>query len=51
MRAFILLIGLVLLVSAIVIIFTETKKEALGSAVGAAVIAGFCFRISTEDDI
>jgi hypothetical protein len=51
MRAMMLLVGLVLLVSSIVIIFTETKRETLGVAVGAAVIAGFCFRISTEDDI
>jgi hypothetical protein len=51
MRIVLLIVGLILLISAIVILFTETKRETLGFAIGMATLAGFCFRVVTEEDI
>lgn len=51
MRTLALLVGLVLLVSSIVILFTETKRETLGFALGMCLLAGFSFRFATEEEI
>lgn len=50
MKIIILLISLILLVSAIIILYTETEKSALGSAPVMCTLAGFGFRIVTEED-
>lgn len=50
MKAVILLIALVLLISAISIICTETKISSLGIALGLCVIAGYLFKEVTNED-
>lgn len=50
MKLLFLAVGLVLLVSSIVIIFTESKRDALGLAICMSCVAGYCFRITTEEN-
>lgn len=50
MKLLILFIALVFMVTAIVIVFTETKREVIGCALVMSAIAGFGFRMVTSDD-
>lgn len=51
MKIFLLLIAIVLLVSAVVIMYTEKSRESIGLGMIMCGISGYLFRMVTDDDL